>query len=310
MRNGPGILRAAGAPILLMLLALITISGATARAQQDVPGATDPAGIERFTGAWIAKRRALGPVDDHRIPIDRLSRPDLFSLPTVMRNVRGRSRSVTYAHPRGVDSRAVFDRMRSGLPGERLFTCSSRGCGASTYFANRVFGIAELYGRDAEQHYLVLERVTADGPSLLMLYVSQRGTREVFAHVEEILLETSASDPALARTLADALVGPGVARLPTHPFADDGSLAGDAEPLLAAMSQALAGLSGTGTVWVVVHMQGPIEAALEGSLRRAERLRDHLADGADMPTLRAFGVGGLAPAVLGEARVRVELVAE
>jgi hypothetical protein len=143
-----------------------------------------------------------------------------------------------------------------------------------------------------------------------MLYVSQRGTREVFAHVEEILLEISAADASLAQTLVDALRGPGVARLPTHPFAADGSLASDAEPLLAAVTQALAELPVDSTVWVVVHMQGPIETGLDASLRRAERLRDQLADAPDMPILRAFGVGALAPLVLGEAALRVELVAE
>lgn len=307
MSNGPGRMRAGCA---LVLLALIFTPDPAAATQEDIPGASDPAGIERYRGAWISKQSELGAVDDHRVPIDRLSRPDLFSLPTVMRNVRGRSRSVTYSHPRGVDSRSVFERMRSGLDGETLFTCSSRGCGASTYFANRVFGVAELYGRDGEQHYLVVERVTAEGPSLLMLYVSQRGTREVFAHVEEILLERSASDPALAQTLADALTGFGVARLPDHPFADDGSLASDAGPLLDAVARALSEVSGNGTVWIVVHMHGPIEAGLEGSLRRAQRLRDHLADAADVPTLRAFGLGALAPAVLGDAALRVELVSE
>jgi hypothetical protein len=205
-----------------------------------------------------------------------------------------------------VDAGEVFRHLRGQLPDDAWFQCAGRGCGASTYWAHDVFGIADLYGRDSSQHYVAVPRNTEEGPAVVMLYVSERGTREVFAHIREILLVGGEAGQSRGTALSAGLQAVGVARLPKHPFDADGELAPDSGPTLKAMEQALAALPANEEVWIVVHMAGDPQTMIEASTARARRLRDAL-EAPDI-RLRAFGAGPLAPSILEDADVRVEMV--
>lgn len=280
----------------------LAVSSPTAAARAE----SGPEGIRPYADARVAQSSAPGPVETHRVPVDRIAHAGDATRSGPNRTVEGRSRSLTWAHPRGVDAGAVFRHLRGQLPEEAWFQCEGRGCGASTYWAHDVFGIADLYGRDANQHYVAVPRSTSEGPAVVMLYVSERGTREVFAHIREILLADGGAGQRPGSALATGLRELGVARLPVHPFDPEGGLAPDAGSTLESIEQALAVLPANDEVWIVVHMAGPPGDMIEASSVRARRLRDAL----DVPDLRlrAFGVGPLAPSVLGDAQLRVELV--
>lgn len=296
--------RTQGNPWAGVLLALLFLVWATPIPAATASRAPGPDGIQPYANARVTERSGAGSVDTHLVPVDRITRPGDAARPGPNRSVEGSRRSVTWSHPRGVSAEDVFRHLREQLPENAWFECDGRGCGASTYWAHDVFGIADLYGRDATQHYVAVPRNTAEGPALVMLYVSERGTREVFAHLREILLADAGQGAASA--LATGLREIGVARLPEHPFDSEGGLAAEAGPILDAMEQALAALPANEEVWVVVHMAGDPGDMIEASVVRARRLRDAL-EAPDV-RLRAFGVGPLAPSVLGDAELRVELV--
>jgi hypothetical protein len=147
---------------------------------------------------------------------------------------------------------------------------------------------------------------------VVLLYVSERGTREVFAHLEEIRLATEAGvggDADLATTLRRSLEATGVARLPRLPLDPDGGPSGAAEPMLEALASAVSALPPERELWIVVHGRSaePVES-LEATRRQAEGLAGAL--GARLPgrRLRPVGVGMAVPAVLEDAERVVEIV--
>ena len=207
--------------------------------------------------------------------------------------VRGSLRSVTYFIPdeRRVDPvRAFFDTQLDAA-GETLFACEGRSCGSSNYWANTVFDRAILYGPEQLQSYRIVRM--ADAPErYLAVYVAQRGTRKVYAHVELVTL-AAGDEPKFADLLAA------------------GSVIFDESPhQVEALRAFLEGDTGRG-VAVVVHGGGALEldVALNDTQKRAERVRRRLV-GAGIAGERIFahGVGPLAPTSEKPPR-RVELVA-
>lgn len=288
------------------LLVLCTLFGPLAQAQQAA------AGIEPFTGAEVAYSTAGREVRTHSVPVDRISRVDGFMQPRTTREVTGRLSSVTWRHPRGVTSEAVFRHLRQQLRGEPWYECQSRDCGPSTYWAHRQFEVADLYGGDATQFYVAVPRASVAGPVLTMLYVVQRGTREVLAHVAEIVMEQTEAATAAPERMAQALREAGVVRLPMV-FTAEGEADGDIAPLLDGLGVAVSGLSSESELWVVVHLRDRgrgSDATLAASRDRAERLATRLAEAVPDRMVAGYGVGALIPAVLGDEDAVVQIVVQ
>lgn len=269
-------------------------------------------GIEPFAAAEVAYSTEAQTARTHSVPVDRIARVDGFMQPRTSREVVGRLSSVTWRHPRGVTSEAVFAHLRAQLRGEPWYECQSRDCGPSTYWAHRQFEVADLYGGDGSQFYVAVPRATAAGPVLTMLYVVQRGTREVLAHVAEIAMEqgdVASADPSrMARSLLDT----GVVRLPMV-FTADGEADGDIGPLLQGLAQAAEGLSSEWELWLVVHLRNRGrggEATLAASRDRAEWLVARIADAIPERTVAGYGVGALIPGVLGDEDAVVQIVVQ
>ena len=280
--------------------------GPLARAEQAA------AGIQPFTGAEVAYSTTAQEVRVHSVPVDRIARVDGFMQPRTSRQVKGRMSSVTWRHPRGVTSDAVFTHLRAQLRGEPWYECQSRDCGPSTYWAHRQFEVADLYGGDGSQFYVAVPRATAAGPVLTMLYVVQRGTREVLAHIAEIVMEQGEVGSADPNRMARALLDTGVLRLPLV-FTADGEADGDIEPLLQGVAEAAAGLSPASELWLIVHLRNRgrgSEATLAASRDRAEGLAARLADVVPERTVAGFGVGALIPGVLGDEDAVVQIVVQ
>lgn len=103
--------------------------------------------------------------------------------------VQGRYRAVTYELPRTHSADQVFTASREALleqGAELLYWCQGRECGASSLWANSVFGNATLYGSDDQQAYALLRLAEPNHDSLLALYSITRGNRRAYLHAEQL----------------------------------------------------------------------------------------------------------------------------
>lgn len=136
-------------------------------------------------------------------------------------DVVGRLSALTYELPMEHSSGEAFAQARAKLLAQGalpLHWCEGRECGASSLWANNVFGNARLYGPDEQQAYLLLQLAAPRQDSLLALYAVTRGTRRAYLHVE--LLEANAplgEHLPNAETLLLQLKDAGELRLPQLP---------------------------------------------------------------------------------------------
>ena len=103
--------------------------------------------------------------------------------------VQGAHRAVTYELPRTHSADQVFAGARETLleqGAELLYWCQGRECGASSLWANSVFGNATLYGADNQQAYALLRLAEPNHESLLALYSITRGNRRAYLHAEQL----------------------------------------------------------------------------------------------------------------------------
>lgn len=206
-----------------------------APAWADVPGSSDLEILPRFAGAEIV---------DYRVE-DNVAR--LYPQSALRRisgrlrvdgeiDVVGRLSALTYELPRGYGSSEAFAQARAALlaQGARaLHWCEGRECGASSLWANNVFGNARLFGGDEQQAYLLLQLAAPHQDSLLALYAITRATRRAYLHVELLEANTPQGEHLPnAETLLRQLKEAGVlelAQLPAEP----------ADPWLALLARAL-----------------------------------------------------------------------
>lgn len=103
--------------------------------------------------------------------------------------VQGQHSAVTYELPRTHSADQVFTAARETLleqGAELLYWCQGRECGASSLWANSVFGNATLYGSDDQQAYALLRLAEPKHESLLALYSITRGNRRAYLHAEQL----------------------------------------------------------------------------------------------------------------------------
>ena len=215
----------------LTVAALLAGSAAGA----DVPGSSDLEILPRFPRAEIVDYR-LEDNAERLYPQGALRRIGGRLRVDGEIDVVGRLRALTYELPEGHASAEAFAQARLALQAQGarvLHWCEGRECGASSLWANNVFGNARLYGPDEQQACLLLQLASPHQDSLLALYAITRGSRRGYLHVE--LLEASAplgerlpNAETLLRQLKDAGVLE-LAQLPVVP----------ADPWLALLAQVL-----------------------------------------------------------------------
>lgn len=162
---------------------LLLASAVGAQSGGGEAGQGRPPPIEPFRDADVLYRQQAGEVDSHSVPVARARRNDGFVQARKTERLRGRKRSYTWSHPRGVGAQQVYEHLRAQLPEDAWYECVGRACGVSSFWAYEQFGISDLHGRDRDQRYAALP--LADG-GVAMLYVIRRGTSEVLAHLEVI----------------------------------------------------------------------------------------------------------------------------
>lgn len=132
--------------------------------------------------------------------------------------VPGRKEASTWYLPEARRTKQVAEHFKSQLIGSAniLFECRGRACGSSSYWANKLFERAILYGPEQYQHYLIAERSASKAPvpkppvpkppvpkqlvteqtipqqieagDYVVIYVGERATRKIYAHIEYISL--------------------------------------------------------------------------------------------------------------------------
>ncbi len=137
---------------------------------------------------------------------------------------QGRHAAVTYELPRTHSADQVFSTARETLleqGAELLYWCQGRECGASSLWANSVFGNATLYGSDDQQAYALLRLAEPNHDSLLALYSITRGNRRAYLHAEQLDAEAPLGEllPTPA-TLLRQLRSDGLLQLPDEARVD------------------------------------------------------------------------------------------
>lgn len=154
----------------------------------DIPGSRDLDTLPRFPASKIvafqdkAKQERIYPQGSIRRISGRL-RYEREIL------AQGQHTAVTYELPRTHSADQVFGEAREALlkqGAELLYWCQGRECGASSLWANAVFGNATLYGSDDQQAYALLRLAEPRHESLVALYSITRGNRRAYLHAEQL----------------------------------------------------------------------------------------------------------------------------
>ncbi len=110
--------------------------------------------------------------------------------------VPGRKVASTWYLPEARRTKQVAQHFKSELveSANILFECQGRSCGSSSYWANKLFERAILYGPEQYQHYLIGQRSVpehsfaqqkAEG-DYIVIYIGERATRKIYVHIEYI----------------------------------------------------------------------------------------------------------------------------
>ena len=260
---GKGTVRAKG---MALLAVLVLLSGAGQAAL-----APDSA-----LRAELIEMQERGSARPWRLPQARVTQEESLLDGQAALTVTGPWQGMRWAFPRGTEPRRAFEDLRAQLPGTARFLCAGRDCGSSALYAHEVFGVADLYGRDGEQHYALFE--ASDG--VRALYVSQRGTREVFAQ----LIEVQGRDPALptAAVARKALTETGRLRLQAPEEALRRWFTAPEQAWLATLP---------GRWLLLVHLQSEAGRGAEAQAA-SQALAATLAQSLGAAEVRALGLGG------------------
>ncbi|MGM0767519.1 MAG: DUF4892 domain-containing protein [Pseudomonadota bacterium] len=96
------------------------------------------------------------------------------------------------------DAREHYQRILQGRGAQVLFECSGRACGRSNVWANQIFDQATLYGRDADQDYMVAAVTDGEGNTwLTLVYTVTRGNQRQYVWIEHLDVGEGAAVPGL-----------------------------------------------------------------------------------------------------------------
>ena len=79
-----------------------------------------------------------------------------------------------------------------------MYRCSGLDCGSSNFWANKIFNNGKLYGRDANQAYLVA-MVPGSPNRIFVLYAVQRSQQKMYFNLDQILSSDALTDKDVER---------------------------------------------------------------------------------------------------------------
>ncbi|MGF2685427.1 DUF4892 domain-containing protein [Marinobacter sp. DUT-3] len=96
------------------------------------------------------------------------------------------------------EAREHYQTLLQSRGAQVLFECSGRSCGRSNVWANQIFDQSTLYGRDADQDYLVAAVTGESGKTwLTLVYTVTRGTQREYVWIEHLEASEGAAIPGL-----------------------------------------------------------------------------------------------------------------
>ena len=275
----------------------------TSHAAEDLAGAADPQGLERFPGSWIVAYSPPASLRNYEFVTGRVDRSGRTVRVDDSLRLAAEVVRVTYRAADGTRFDEVVAHYRDQIVGagaDVAFTCQARDCGRSTSWANSVFGVKELVAPDSSQFYLAARNER----TLMAVYVVQRGNRRVYAHIDWGTAD-AVPMPVGETGIVGQLRQQGFAVVMDVVPAPDGSL--DAADLGAvdAVAEQIAALEDR-TLYVVCHLDA---GATEASMARSAACAETVVERLRIAGITAFGFGGgpLLPRA-GVPPNRVELV--
>ena len=124
--------------------------------------------------------RADDAVTEYRIPLSPVQQASQELRIDDVAVISGTRSRWLIKFPRGSQLDAAFQRLRLE---QSTFECEGRACGRSNLWANTLFGVSQLYGRDRNQRYQVLKL----DQGYRLLYVIERGNKDIFALIEQVV---------------------------------------------------------------------------------------------------------------------------
>ena len=145
--------------------------------------------LESFPGAEL-KDKSTEPSKSHMLVLGALEKVDRELRPENYKILVATKSSYTYYLPEARQTSEVFEYYLNQLRtiGNLEFDCKGRACGSSSYWANKIFNSAVLYGPEQFQNYAVFR--TSSG--WWTIYVSQRATRKIYVHLNHYLSDEKA----------------------------------------------------------------------------------------------------------------------
>lgn len=96
------------------------------------------------------------------------------------------------------EAREHYQTLLQARGAQVLFECNGRSCGRSNVWANQIFDQSTLYGRDADQDYLVAAVTGESGKTwLTLVYTVTRGTQREYVWIEHLEAGEGAAIPGL-----------------------------------------------------------------------------------------------------------------
>jgi hypothetical protein len=273
--------------------------------QNDVAGASDYAGFQRFPGSDITDyRREANTI--YNLALGRMQRVDGRVASSRVERLQGELIRITYAIPDGFTAQEAYDYWREQvvIGGQlQLFECQGRGCGSSNFWANDKFENRVLYGPESNQFYIAStfnsERNGQPVAGYVALYAITRANRRVYVHLDFLQLPSDEAGgiAVTPEAISQRLMQEGSVVLPNLSFdaADEMTDDSGVEFIVQILRR-----DTMLNVYLVGHLQAQsgedTEALIERSAQRADSVRQAvMAAGIDGSRVQAHGVGPLAP---------------
>ncbi len=277
----------------------------SAVAAVDIPGADDLSQFDRYPLSSIVEYQA-DTTPEYALALGIIKKVNGVAAPEKQRYLTGDLTKITYQIPSGHSTNEVAAFVQKELAKRQadiLYQCEARSCGSSNDWANIVFGIPKLYGLTGEQYYWA---ATLGNNLNMAIYLTQRGNRQVFLHIEALQSQPSASGFTVNNVMEKWQKGQRV-------YVASTELSADVIDVVAQAVQQIMDERPFSKVWFVGHQGGtsPFLILLSDSERHAEQLRQTLVDlGLPQNRLKARGLGPLAPAYDNVPEQRIEILVE
>jgi len=144
-------------------------------------------GINPYPGAEEVESESADEAAAHLVVLGALEKVNHELVPEKSEIVMGLRSSTTWYLPQARRTREVakyyFEQLEQ--QGEVVFQCQGRSCGSSSNWANKILDRAILYGPEQFQQFSVVQ--LRDGEGYRYIYIGQRATRKIYAHIEQVL---------------------------------------------------------------------------------------------------------------------------